>query len=438
MKYIIILMFAAICILTPISYVDAVDDSVSIDVATSYDSDELISDVTIVSNSGLWCISIPVSYDDRMELLGVADGIMPLTSGPNSNNPYILYGENDEIENLKSTGTLAKMRFKAPASASDLWISIGESEAFNANGKSVSVSAPEGRIYLNVPYEPTGVILDKSSLKLTVWESYTLSVTVLPSNATDKSVRWESSNASVATVSGGKIVAISEGEAVITATTVNGKEAACSVTVKKAPETVVSVTGVTLDKTSVVLDKGSSTTLTATVLPANATDKEVVWSTSDSKVATVSNGKVTATGPGDATITVTTSDGGRTATCRITVLDSDVKVTSVSLDKANLNLSKGDTAKLTTTVLPANASNKGVIWSTSDSGIATVSSDGTVKAVSPGTTTIKATTSDGGLIATCNVIVEEPSPSNDNTLLYVGIAAAIIIAIIAALALRKR
>ena len=170
----------------------------------------------------------------------------------------------------------------------------------------------------NIPV--TSVTLDKSSMTLTEGATGTLAATVAPSNATDKTVYWTSSRASIASVSqDGVVTAKSAGNCVITCTANDGsgERDSCSVTVTS---NVVAVTGVTLDRDSVTMAQGGMVTLTATVTPAAATDRNVSWSTSDSSVATVSTaGRVTAAGPGTATITVTTHDGGHTATCAVTV-----------------------------------------------------------------------------------------------------------------------
>ena len=155
----------------------------------------------------------------------------------------------------------------------------------------------------------TSVSLDKTSLTLEVGESYTLVVTVSPSNATDKSITWSSTNSSVASVSGGKVTAKSEGTTTITAEAHNGKTATCTVTVNEPTQEVIEVTSVSLNKTSLTLEIGESETLTATVSPSNATDKSVTWTSSAQSVATVANGKITAIGSGTATITATTSNG---------------------------------------------------------------------------------------------------------------------------------
>jgi ABC-type Fe3+-hydroxamate transport system substrate-binding protein len=163
------------------------------------------------------------------------------------------------------------------------------------------------------------VTLDKTSITLDVGSSYTLTPTVSPSDATNKNVTWKSSNTSVATVSNGVVIGVSAGNATITVTTVDGsKTATCSVTVK-AVSTVVNVTGVSLDNTTLEVVKGSSAVLTAAVVPSNASNKDVTWKSNDESIATVLNGVVTGVSNGTTTITATTADGSKTATCTVTV-----------------------------------------------------------------------------------------------------------------------
>lgn len=140
-------------------------------------------------------------------------------------------------------------------------------------------------------------------------------------------------------------------------------------------EGVVRVTGVKLDKTDVVIDVGSTIQLTATVEPADATNKNLTWSSSDESIATVDQtGKVKGIAAGKATVTVTTEDGNFTATCEVTVRRvggggggggggagiTVVPVTGVSLDRASLTLTVGASAQLVVTVSPENATNKNV------------------------------------------------------------------------------
>lgn len=167
----------------------------------------------------------------------------------------------------------------------------------------------------NIPV--TGVSMSEGVLSLFVGDSATLSVTFTPADATNKNVTWSSNKPEVANVDQtGKVTAVAAGSANITATTEDGGFiATCTVTV-----TPIAVTGVTLNKGTLSLNVGGSETLTATVAPSNATNKTVYWKSSNTAVATVdANGKVTAVAVGTATITATTADQAKTATCAVTV-----------------------------------------------------------------------------------------------------------------------
>lgn len=253
-----------------------------------------------------------------------------------------------------------------------------------------------------IPVE--SVTLDKTSLELVEDDIATLVATVLPEDATDKTITWSSSNPAVATVAGGVVTAIAEGEATITAAA-GELSATCAVVVSKK---YIPVTSITLDKVSMALQEGAIATLVATVLPADATDKTVTWSSSNPAVATVVEGMVTAITVGAATITATA--GELTATCEVTVVSSKVSVTGVTLSQASVELEKGQSVTLTATVLPADATDKSVVWVSSNTSVATVT-DGVVQAVAFGTTVITAKTNDGGFEATCTVTVKNPSGS---------------------------
>ena len=252
------------------------------------------------------------------------------------------------------------------------------------------------------PVKVTGVTLDKTTLEFTMGDAgQTLTATVLPDKATNKKVTWTSSKPEVATVKDGMVTAVGVGTAKITVTTEDeGKTATCTVTVNP-----VKVTGVTLDKETLAFTMGDAPqTLTATVKPDNATNKKVKWTSDKPEVATVdADGKVTAKGVGDAKITVTTEDEGKTAECTVTV--NPVKVTGVTLDKEALVFTMGDAPQtLTATVLPDKATNKKVTWTSDKPEVATVA-DGTVTPVGVGEAKITVTTEDEGKTAECTVTV---------------------------------
>ena len=244
----------------------------------------------------------------------------------------------------------------------------------------------------------TSVTLSKTTLEMTEGDETTLTATVKPDNATDKTVTWTSSDASVATVTDGQVKALKAGTAVITAKA-GEKTATCSVTVTAK---FIPVESITLDKTTLSLVEGDDATLIATVLPDNATDKTVTWTTSDASVATVADGKVKALKPG--TTTITAKAGDKTASCTVTVAAKVIPVTSIWLDHSEMELTEGDEAILTATVKPDNATDKTVTWTSSDPSVATVT-DGKVKALKPGTATITAKAGDKS--AKCTVTVKE-------------------------------
>ncbi len=170
----------------------------------------------------------------------------------------------------------------------------------------------------------------------------------------------------------------------------------------------VHVSSVSLNMSSLELGVGNTATLVATVFPENASNKKVTWSSSDESKATVSSqGVVKGISMGNAVITVTTEDGGKTAQCHVSVTQSTVHVQSVSLNKTDLVLTVGNSETLIATVLPENASNKSVTWSSSNPSKAKVSSTGVVTGVAEGSAVVTATTVDGGKTASCFVTVRQ-------------------------------
>lgn len=253
------------------------------------------------------------------------------------------------------------------------------------------------------------VQLNKKELTLTEGGTEKLVVTVKPDDATDKSVVWESSSTAVATVDQeGLVTAVGEGKATITVKTNDGGfSASCEVTVKKK---VIAVTGVKLSAASMTLREGDKGTLTATVEPANATNKNVEWWTSDLDVVSVtstsggSNGYVEARGAGKATVTVKTEDGEFSASCEITVEKKEVPVTGIALEQSSLLLPVGNTYALKAHVQPSNATDQDIKWGSSNGGVATVDQTGKVTAVAAGTVDILATLA--GKFARCTVQVD--------------------------------
>ncbi|MBO4547995.1 MAG: Ig domain-containing protein [Abditibacteriota bacterium] len=329
---------------------------------------------------------------------------------------------------LKTGETVTLEATVAPSFAADkgiIWQSYDTSIAtVDKNGKVKGVSAgtttiraktrdmgftAKCKVTVKDPVIPvSGVVLDKTKATVDKGKTVTLTATVAPSNATDKKVTWSSYDTSIATVdANGKVKGIAPGTTTIRAKTKDGGfTAKCKVTVK---EPTVPVTGVTLNKTSASVAVGKTVTLTAAVAPSDATDKNVTWQSYDKAIATVdANGKVKGIAPGTTTIRVKTRDGGFTAKFKVTVKESSVPVTGVTLNKTSATVETGGTLTLKATVKPSDAADKSVTWSSYDKSIATVSSSGKVTGIAPGTTTIRVKTRDGGFTAKCKVTVKDP------------------------------
>ena len=266
-----------------------------------------------------------------------------------------------------------------------------------ADGKSASCKVTVNGQPATVPVQ--SVELNQTTLELIAGKEATLTATVKPDDATNKTVTWSSNNETVATVdNNGKVTAKAAGEAIITAK-VGDKQATCNVKVTAAD---VAVESVTLNQSSLELVAGKEATLTATVKPDNATNRTVAWESNATNVATVdNNGKVTAKAAGEAIITAKVGD--KQATCNVKVTAADVAVESVTLNQSSLELVAGKEATLTATVKPDNATNRTVAWESNATNVATVDNNGKVTAKAEGTAIITAKA--GDKTATCTVTV---------------------------------
>ena len=272
--------------------------------------------------------------------------------------------------------------------------------ATTTDGTNLSVS-----IDVIVDIKAKRVALDKTSLKIASKNSTNkLVATVTPTQA-NKKVAWSSSNGNIAKVdSKGRVTPVSNGTCKIIATTTDGtnKTASCDVTVD-----VKFVTGISFDFNSYTITNVNQTPVfRPNITPSDAEDKNVRWSSSNTKVATVSSsGVIKAAGNGTCKITATTTDGTNlSASFNITV---NIKATKITLDKTKIELTTGkETEKITPSIEPSIA-NKNVKYTSSDESVATVSSDGVVTAVGSGTCKITATPTDGSKItASCDVTVD--------------------------------
>lgn len=171
----------------------------------------------------------------------------------------------------------------------------------------------------------------------------------------------------------------------------------------------VKVESVSINKHATTIVKGSTETLMATVLPSNATNKLVIWTSDNTDIATVNEGVVTGVNGGECNITVTTNDGNKKDTCNVTVSSTPISVDSIALNKTTSELTVNDTEQLTVVFTPLNATNQNVVWSSSEDSIATVA-NGLVTAKTVGNVKITATSLDGNKTASCDyTVVAQPS-----------------------------
>ncbi|MDO4356092.1 MAG: Ig-like domain-containing protein, partial [Clostridia bacterium] len=302
-----------------------------------------------------------------------------------------------------------------PADATDAvtWISDNESVAqVDASGKVTAIGVGKANITVkcgeqsascavSVEKMPTAIELYTKTLTLYPGQVGTIRQTILPADATMKSLKWTSSNPAVATVSeSGDVTGVAAGSCVITASTGNGISVSCSVTIVKQGQ---AVTSIKLNKSALSLVRTKTAKLKATVSPSKATDKGVIWLSSDPSIATVSsNGTVTGVKAGTVTITAFASNG-MYKSCVVSV--TPLAVSSVKMNKRSASLTFGATGQLTATVSPANADNTAVKWTSSNPAVVSVDESGHVTALKSGSATITAQTANGKK-ATCKVTVK--------------------------------
>lgn len=249
------------------------------------------------------------------------------------------------------------------------------------------------------------IALNKTSTMILADYSEQLEETITPSNATNQNIIWSSSNNSVASVdSSGKVTAISNGSAVITVTSVDGnKTASCTCIVS---DTDISVESVSLNKESTTIEIKKSEQLYASVSPVLAKNKAVTWTSSDTSIAVVdNNGTITGKKAGTSVISVISDDGKKTDSCICTISEGTVPIEAVAIPAA-LTIKKGSQQPLTLTFTPSGATNRNVIWTSSDESIATVDDSGIVTGISKGSAEIEVISADGKKSDTCLITVQ--------------------------------
>ncbi len=307
---------------------------------------------------------------------------------------------------VDSTGTIKVLRNFSGSVVITAKATNGDSDA--ANDKQAQCSVSVNSIAVD------GIALSDTSATIYKGSWKQLSAVVTPSGAADPAITWSSADTTVATVdSTGKVTAVGTVpagstylETTITAQTSNSAVfATCTVRVLSS----VLITSLTLNKSELALNVGDEETLTVTGTPSNATNKTLVWTSSNPEVASVSSsGKVIAASKGTTVVKAESTDGSlKYVSCVVTV--NNIQVLNVSLDKSSLDLSEGDTASIVATVYPTNVTNKTLKWTSSNTSVATVDSKGNVIAgATKGYAIVTATATDGsGKFAEC-VVLSKP------------------------------
>ncbi len=287
-------------------------------------------------------------------------------------------------------------------------------------GCNMSYELVDGKI-ITKTFPVEGIELDKTEMTVMATYTDTLKATLTPADASNLAVTWTSTNSAVARVTGNlldaTVTAVAPGEATIRATAVDGGVyAECVVTVT---ENTTPIEQIILDKETMKMEGGDTSTLTATINPWNAYDLSVTWTVSNPDVVRLTGSgstvTVTALEDGTATVTATAADG-KTAKCDITV--ADTKVTGITVSPEAVELEQGETASVNGVIEPSDATVQDVIWTVDDESVATVTVYGTNAVVygkSAGTTTVTATTVDGGFEGTVEVTVTK-AQENEMTL----------------------
>ena len=249
---------------------------------------------------------------------------------------------------------------------------------------------------------PQSIELSKTAVSVMVNKTSPLAATIKPSTATNKEVTWTSSNPAVATVDAkGNIKGVKVGTATITAT------AKGATAVKKSiPVTVTKIlpTGISLSKSALNIANNQTVKVTASIAPADAAVKTVLWKSSNPKVATVdAQGNIKGLINGSAIITATAKDNAKV----IKTVAVKVSTKTVKLNKTSFTLLAGKTETLKATVSPVDSTSKGVAWKSSNTKVATVDAKGKVTAKAKGTANITATVK-GAKVASAKITVTAP------------------------------
>lgn len=344
-------------------------------------SDECVVTVTTLATS------ISLNQNNANLIVGQSLSLNAIIQPSTTSNQNIVWkSNNNSCASVTSDGTVSA---NATGTAT---ITATTSDGTNLSASCVIV----------VTNPVISVTLDKTSAEMMVGQQIVITASCIPSNADNTSITWSTSDNTVATVENGVVTAKKLGNATITASSANGIEAKCSINVVPTP-----ISSLTLNESTISIVKGQTFTLSCTIFPDDATNKELIWSSDDEGVAKVNDtGVVTGVSTGNTIIYVKAKSNSKiSANCKVFVT---TPVTSIKLDREQIELYVEDEIQLRATCFPTDADNTNIRWSSSDSDIADVSNEGYVKTKNEGNVRITVTTTDGtNLSASCDIIVKK-------------------------------
>lgn len=287
------------------------------------------------------------------------------------------------------------------------------------------------------------ITLNKNTLELDVDETETLTASIEPNDVENASLIWTINDTAIASVDEGVIKALKKGTASIAVYLDANKNetydigeanATCALTVNDSIENPVMVTSIELSQDSLTLELDEEKTLTATVLPENATEKTVTWLSSNTDVATIIDGKVTAKAVGNTTITAYVDENKNSqkdndekySTCLVNVVDSNhniTKIQTMSFNKTSTTIAYPNEETLTLTISPNNADTSRLKWRSGNTSVARVSTNGVVTSINEGNCEISVfddqnnndVFEDGEVKASCSITVTKEEPNPDPT-----------------------
>lgn len=329
------------------------------------------------------------------------------------NNYSIKKGETINLIVNITPSELALSKFDWMSSDSNI-VSVdsdGLIKGVNLGKATITVTSSNGKIATCI-VEVVPDTIDVKKIKLTpvkpvITEGFVTQVIarIEPTNATNRDLVWTSSDSKIAKVnSKGVVTGIKKGVVTITAKTKDGKVVGkTTITVNsKAPE----IQSLRFAQDNISIRKGNTLGLTPIVTPSELASSKFTWKSSDSSIVTVdSNGIIKGVNVGTATITVTSSNGKK-ATCIVNVTEEDIDVQEIILTPIDPTIGKGKTTQVVAEIRPVNATNRELVWSSSNQEIATVDSNGVVKGVSRGVVTITAKTTDGRVVASTTITID--------------------------------